>query len=113
MDVPADVGGVQVKKDAQNMHGAVLAEIEQRDQQPLAQGQLEDIAPSSAPDASGAEKVAVMRLRPHRLQFTQELIELDGTQPYQPLERTCSGLLFLQSQHPSTDLPCPLLRNRS
>ena len=49
---------------------------------------------------SGAQQGAAVGLLPQRLQFSQELIELGGSQPHQPLEGTRSGLQLLQPQHP-------------
>ena len=60
MDVPADVRCVQVKKNAQDVHGEVLAQIEQRDQQPLSQIQLKGVARTDAPDPSGAQQRAAV-----------------------------------------------------
>ena len=81
MDVPADIRCVQVKEDAQDVHGEVLAQIEQRDQQSLSQSQLKGVARTDAPDPSGAQQRAAVGVLPERLQVHQELVERAGLSP--------------------------------
>lgn len=86
MDVPADVGGVHFEQHAQQMHGQVMPQVHQGEQQTVGNIELElsarpDAAPSSLPQEGRAVCPG-----PQGLELFSEAHEFGGVQAAQRLE---------------------------
>ncbi|GGL12957.1 hypothetical protein GCM10010844_34640 [Deinococcus radiotolerans] len=87
MDVPAHVGGVHLEQHAQQMHGKVLPEIHQGEQQTVGNIELElsarpDAVPSSLPQQGRAVCPG-----PQGLEVFSEEHEFGGVQAAERLKR--------------------------
>jgi|GEM_PF-4664645 len=99
VDVPADVAVVQVEEHAQNVHGEVLTEVEQRHEEALGKFQLVGASTTDGSNTIGTEQRAPTGAIPLGLKVSEQDIELVGGQADEALEGTGPAFQHLDAQH--------------
>lgn len=113
MNVPADVGGVHLEQHAQQMHGEVMPQVDQRQQQTVGNIEFElparpDAAPSSLPQEGRS-----VRTGPQGFELFSEEREFGGVQAAERLEGSGTLDQARHLKHAVTLPNSPQLRNGS